>query len=131
MVQKCWKDFLGSFNTYTTSSSSPLTPRKRATSLSWTLTPYSLHHIVHRKTTKTSFHLNVKSHHHPARKQSVLSTLMYRAKAICKQDNLPAEPCTRKVLTFLCPMKDDMRLNPPGAYSIIYQCGKADVPSRP
>jgi hypothetical protein len=56
---------------------------------------------------------------------------MYRANAICKQDSLPAEPYTREVLTFLCPMKDDMGLDPSAAYSTICQCGKVDVPSRP
>jgi len=55
----------------------------------------SLGHKVYRKTTHTNFYLHQRSHHHPANKHSVLSSLVHRAKALCDQESLAPE------LTFL------------------------------
>jgi hypothetical protein len=51
----------------------------------------SLGHKVYRKPTQTSLYLHQKSHHHPANKQSVLASLIHRAKALCDQDSLTQE----------------------------------------
>jgi len=55
----------------------------------------SLGHRVYRKPTHTNLYLHQKSHHHPANKQSVLSSLIHRAIAIYDQESLAPE------LTFL------------------------------
>ena len=55
----------------------------------------SLGHKVYRKPTHTKLYLHQKSHHHPANKNSVFSSLVQRAKALCDQDSLALE------LTFL------------------------------
>ena len=55
----------------------------------------SLGHKVYRKPTHTNLYLHQKSHHHPANKHSVLSSLVHRAKALSDQDSLAPE------LTFL------------------------------
>jgi hypothetical protein len=55
----------------------------------------SLGHKVYRKTTHTNLYLHQRSHHHPANKHSVLSSLVHRAKALCDQEFLALE------LTFL------------------------------
>ena len=47
------------------------------------------------KPTHTNLYLYQKSHHHPANKYSVLSSLVHRAKALCDQEPLASE------LTFL------------------------------
>jgi hypothetical protein len=47
------------------------------------------------KPTHTNLYLYQKSHHHPANKHSVLSSLVHRAKALCDQESLASE------LTFL------------------------------
>jgi len=48
----------------------------------------SLGHKVYRKPTHTNLYLNQLSRHHPANKQSVLSSLIHRAKTLCDQDSL-------------------------------------------
>jgi hypothetical protein len=45
---------------------------------------------VYRKPRHTNLYLNAK-YHHPCNKQAVLSTLLYRASAICDEDSLQAE----------------------------------------
>ena len=51
----------------------------------------SLGHKVYRKSNHTNLYLHQNSHHHPANKQSVLASLIHRAKALCDQDSLPQE----------------------------------------
>jgi hypothetical protein len=51
----------------------------------------SLGHKVYRKPTHTKLYLQQNSHHHPANKQSVLTSLIYTAKALCDQESLPQE----------------------------------------
>jgi hypothetical protein len=51
----------------------------------------SLGHKVFRKPTHTNLYLHATSHHHPSNKQSVLSTLVHRARAICDEDSLQEE----------------------------------------
>ena len=51
----------------------------------------SLGHKVYRKRTHTNLYLHQLSHHHPANKHSVLSSLIHRAHALCDQDSLPQE----------------------------------------
>jgi hypothetical protein len=51
----------------------------------------SLGYTVYRKPTHTNLYLNAGSHHHQSNKQSVLSTLMHRARSLCDQDSLHAE----------------------------------------
>jgi hypothetical protein len=46
---------------------------------------------VYHKPTHTNLYLNTKSHHQPFNKQEVLSTLIYRVKALCDEDSLQAE----------------------------------------
>ena len=55
----------------------------------------SLGHRVYRKPTHTNLYLHQKSHHHPANKHSVLSSLVHRATTLCDQESLAPE------LTFL------------------------------
>ena len=55
----------------------------------------SLGHKVYQKPTHTNLCLHQKSHHHPANKHSVLSSLVHRANALCDQESLASE------LTFL------------------------------
>ena len=55
----------------------------------------SLGHRVYRKPTHTKLYLHQKSHHHPAHKHSVLSSLAHGATALCDQESLTQE------LTFL------------------------------
>jgi hypothetical protein len=49
----------------------------------------SLGHRVCRKPTHT--HTNATSHHHPANKQAVLSTLVHGTKVVCDTDRFPQE----------------------------------------
>jgi hypothetical protein len=51
----------------------------------------SLSHRVYSKPTHTNLCLNVRSHHHPSNKQSVLSTLLHRARALSDEDSLLEE----------------------------------------
>jgi hypothetical protein len=51
----------------------------------------SLGHKVYRKPTHTNLYLQQNSHHHPANKHSVLTSLVHRAKTLCDQDSLPQE----------------------------------------
>jgi len=51
----------------------------------------SLGHKVYRKPIHTNLYLNQLSHHHPANKQSVLSSLVHRAITLCDQDSLAKE----------------------------------------
>jgi hypothetical protein len=51
----------------------------------------SLGHKVYRKTTHTNLYLHQNLHHHPANKQSILISLIERAKALCDQDSLTQE----------------------------------------
>ena len=51
----------------------------------------SLGHKVYRKPTHTNLYLHQLSHHHPANKHSVLSSLINRAHTLCDQDSLPQE----------------------------------------
>jgi hypothetical protein len=46
---------------------------------------------VYRKPTHTNLYLNAKFHHHPSNKQAVLSTPIYRARAICDERRLQVE----------------------------------------
>ena len=55
----------------------------------------SLGHRAYRKPTHTNLYLHQNSHHHPNNKQSVLSSLVPRAIALCDQESLAPE------LTFL------------------------------
>jgi hypothetical protein len=48
----------------------------------------SLGHKVYQKPTHINIYLHQNSHHHPANKQSVLASLIYRYKALCDQDSL-------------------------------------------
>jgi hypothetical protein len=50
-----------------------------------------LGHKVYRKPTHTNLYLHHTSHHHPANKHSVLSSLVHRAKALCDQESLAPE----------------------------------------
>jgi len=54
-------------------------------------TDSSLGHKVYRKPTHTYLYPHQNSHHHPANKQSVLASLIHRAKALCDQDSLTHE----------------------------------------
>jgi hypothetical protein len=54
-------------------------------------TDSSLGHRVYRKPTHTNLYLQQSSHHHPAHKHSVLTSLVHRARAICDQPSLPHE----------------------------------------
>jgi hypothetical protein len=51
----------------------------------------SIGHKVHRKPTHTNLYPHQNSHRHPANKQSVLASLIHRAKALCDQDSLTHE----------------------------------------
>jgi len=51
----------------------------------------SLGHKVYSKPTHTNLYLQQSSHHHPANKQSVLTSLIQRARTLCDQDSLPQE----------------------------------------
>ena len=51
----------------------------------------SLGHKVYRKPTHTNLYLHQHSHHHPANKHSVLSSLIHRAKTLCDRDSLAQE----------------------------------------
>jgi hypothetical protein len=51
----------------------------------------SLGHKVYRKPTHTNLYLQQNSHHHPANKQFVLTSLIYTAKALCDQESLTRE----------------------------------------
>jgi len=46
---------------------------------------------VYRKPTHTNLYLHQKSHHHPAHKHSVFSSLVHRATALCDQESLTQE----------------------------------------
>jgi hypothetical protein len=54
-------------------------------------TDSSLGHKVYQKPTHTNLYLHQNSHHHPANKQSVLTSLIHKAKALCDQDSLTQE----------------------------------------
>jgi hypothetical protein len=49
----------------------------------------SLGHKVYRKPTHTNLYLQQSSHHHPANKRSVLTSLTHTAITLCDQDSLP------------------------------------------
>jgi hypothetical protein len=49
----------------------------------------SLGQREYRKPSHTNLYLNATSHHHPATKQAVLSTLVHHAKAVCDANSLP------------------------------------------
>ena len=49
----------------------------------------SLGHKVYSKPTHTNLYLQQSSHHHPANKRSVLTSLTHRAITLCDQDSLP------------------------------------------
>jgi hypothetical protein len=51
----------------------------------------SLGHKVYCKPTHTSLYLQQSSHHHPANKQSLLTSLTHTAITLCDQDSLPQE----------------------------------------
>jgi hypothetical protein len=51
----------------------------------------SLGHGLYLKLNDTKLYLNAGSHHHTSNKQAVLSTLVYRGRALCYQDSLYAE----------------------------------------
>ncbi|KAJ4447063.1 hypothetical protein ANN_09052 [Periplaneta americana] len=53
----------------------------------------TLGHRVYRKPTHTDLYLNGHSHHHPAQKRTVLSTLLHRARGISDKESLPSEIC--------------------------------------
>jgi hypothetical protein len=48
-------------------------------------------HKLYRKPTHINLYLQQNSHHHPANKQSVLASLIHRAKTLCDQDSLTQE----------------------------------------
>ena len=66
----------------------------------------SLGNKVYRKPTHTNLYLHQNSHHHPANKQSVLASLILRAKASCDQDSFTQE------LDFLTPVFKDSGYGP-------------------
>jgi hypothetical protein len=49
----------------------------------------TLGNTVDRKPPHINLYLKAESHHYPANKHSVLSTLVHRARAICDQESLP------------------------------------------
>lgn len=51
----------------------------------------TLGHAVYRKRTHTDLYLNANSCHHPAQRNSVLNTLVHRARSICDKESLPGE----------------------------------------
>ncbi|KAJ4425835.1 hypothetical protein ANN_27461 [Periplaneta americana] len=51
----------------------------------------TLGHSVYRKPMHTDLYLNGRSHHHPAQKRTVLSTLLHRARGISDKESLPSE----------------------------------------
>jgi hypothetical protein len=51
----------------------------------------SLGHKGYQKPTHTNLYLHQNSHHHPANKQLVLTSLIHRAKALCDEDSLTQE----------------------------------------
>jgi hypothetical protein len=51
----------------------------------------SLGHKVYRKPTHTHLYLHQLSHHHPANKHSVISSLIHRSRALCDPDSLQQE----------------------------------------
>jgi len=51
----------------------------------------TLGHKVYRKQTHTNLYLQQSSHHHPAHKQSVLTSLIHRARGLCDEASLPQE----------------------------------------
>ena len=51
----------------------------------------TLGHKVYCKPTHTNLYLQQSSHHHPAQKQSVLTSLIHRAIALCDEASLPQE----------------------------------------
>ncbi|XP_046406364.1 uncharacterized protein LOC124171266 [Ischnura elegans] len=51
----------------------------------------SLAHAVYRKATHTNRYLNATSHHHPAQKASVVSSLLHRAFTVSNPDSLESE----------------------------------------
>jgi len=48
----------------------------------------SLGHKVYRKPTHTNLYPHQNFHHHPANQQSVLASLIHKAKSLCDQDSL-------------------------------------------
>ena len=66
----------------------------------------SLGHKVYRKPTHTNLYLHQNSHHHPANKQSVLASLIQRARALYDKDSLTQE------LEFLTTAFKDNGYNP-------------------
>ena len=48
----------------------------------------SIGHKLYRKTTHTNLYLHQNSHHLPGNKQSVLASLIHRAKSLCDQESL-------------------------------------------
>ena len=54
-------------------------------------TESSLGHLVYQVVTHTNLYLHRDSHHHPANEQSILASMIHRAKARCKQDSLTQE----------------------------------------
>jgi len=62
----------------------------------------SLGHKVYWKPTHTNLYLHQKSHHHPANKQTVLASLIHRAKSLCDQDSL-----TQKLVFLTTVFKDN------------------------
>ena len=65
-----------------------------------------LGHKVYRKSTHTNLYLHQNSHHHPANKQSVLASLIQRARALYDKDSLTQE------LEFLTTAFKDNGYNP-------------------
>jgi len=54
-------------------------------------TDASLGHKVYWKPTHTNLYLHHNTHHHPANKQSILTSLIHRDKVLCDQDSLAQE----------------------------------------
>jgi hypothetical protein len=48
-------------------------------------------HTMYRKPIHTNIYLNARSHQHSSSKLDVLSTMVYRARALCDRDSLHAE----------------------------------------
>ncbi|XP_071446166.1 uncharacterized protein [Hetaerina americana] len=71
-----------------------------------------LGHSVYRKPTHTDPYLNGNSHHHPAQRDAVLSSLIHRAKARADKESLPAE--IKHLKKTLLQNGYGERQNPPG-----------------
>jgi hypothetical protein len=75
----------------------------------------SLGHKVYPNPTHTNLYLHQNSHHHPTNKQSVLASLINRAKALCDQEK------KKKKLQFLSTVFKDNRYSPQQIRRVVEQ----------